>query len=77
MHVYREFVNGVFTVGFYDPAGEWHEIKDFERQEEAAYMVHFLNGGNHRSPGGYGPYHILRQPSTAFQEGKVTNANRP
>jgi len=36
---------GVWTVGFYDPAGKWHPESDHESREDAAKRVHYLNGG--------------------------------
>lgn len=34
-----------FTVGFYDPTGDWHPESDHDSPEEAAKRVRFLNGG--------------------------------
>ena len=45
-YVYEEREHGMYTVGFYDPEGKWHPESDHEYPEEAAYRVHFLNGGN-------------------------------
>ena len=46
MYVYLEFREyGVWTVGFYDPKGEWHPESDHESEIEAARRVHYLNGG--------------------------------
>ena len=42
------FINaelGLFTVGFYDPAGKWHPESDHEKRDDAAARVHYLNGG--------------------------------
>lgn len=36
---------GLWTVGFYDPAGEWHAETDYNSPEGAAARVHWLNGG--------------------------------
>jgi hypothetical protein len=36
----------LYTVGFYDPDGEWHPESDHEDSEDAAQRVHYLNGGS-------------------------------
>lgn len=36
----------LYTVGFYDPTGEWHPESDHQSDVEAAKRVHWLNGGN-------------------------------
>ena len=36
----------LFTVGFYDPAGNWEPESDHRTREAAAARVHYLNGGN-------------------------------
>lgn len=50
MWVYRQTENnhgvGCYTVGFYDPKGQWHTDGDFGSKREAAHRVNFLNGGN-------------------------------
>ena len=43
--VYIESEKGLWTVGFYDPSGEWHPESDHADREEAAKKVHYLNGG--------------------------------
>ena len=35
----------LFTVGFYDPKGNWHTDSDHESSESAARRVAWLNGG--------------------------------
>ena len=46
MYVYRQFKDaGVWTVGFYDPEGEWIPESDHTTTEDAAARVHYLNGG--------------------------------
>ena len=45
-YVYIKTESGVWTVGFYDPKGEWYPDTDYDTQEEAAKRVHWLNGGN-------------------------------
>lgn len=43
--VYKRSEPGLWTVGFYDPAGKWHPDSDHGTREEAAQRVHYLNGG--------------------------------
>ena len=43
--VYIETEPGVFTVGFYDPSGEWHSDSDHATRKAAASRVNYLNGG--------------------------------
>ena len=43
--VYIRSEPGLFTVGFYSPAGEWCTDSDHEDREAAARRVNFLNGG--------------------------------
>lgn len=46
MYIYREVErNRVWTVGFYDPKGEWHPESDWDSPEKAAERVNYLNGG--------------------------------
>lgn len=51
MYVYKqtEFQSkdgcDLYTVGYYDPAGEWHSESDHPTAKEAAQRVHYLNGG--------------------------------
>jgi len=46
MYVFlRSKYEPLWTVGFYDPKGEWHPESDHEREIEAARRVHYLNGG--------------------------------
>jgi len=35
----------LYTVGFYNPNGEWEPESDHETAEKAAERVHYLNGG--------------------------------
>lgn len=44
-YVYIESEPNLFTVGFYDPNGEWIPEHDCDTREEAARRVAFLNGG--------------------------------
>jgi hypothetical protein len=48
--VYIRSEPGVFTVGFYDPRGQWHADSDHPTSDEAAQRVHFLNGGRAEDP---------------------------
>jgi hypothetical protein len=48
MHVYRKTEKGLYTVGYYTISGgfqDWHPLKDFSKEYNAAAFVHFLNGG--------------------------------
>ena len=45
MWVYQSFEPGLWTVGFYNPDGTWCPEGDYGSAEEAAYQVHYLNGG--------------------------------
>ena len=46
MYVYiRSETHGIWTVGFYNPKGEWTPESDHDSAESAAERVHFLNGG--------------------------------
>ena len=44
MYVYIQSEPGLFTVGFYDPDGNWHPHQDFGSRNEAADEVARLNG---------------------------------
>lgn len=44
--IYERTEPGLYTVGFYDPKGNWHSDSDHASREEAAKRVHYLNGGN-------------------------------
>ena len=43
--VYKRTEPGVWTVGFYDPHGNWCPETDHVSRDEAARRVHWLNGG--------------------------------
>jgi hypothetical protein len=45
-YVYIQSEPNLYTVGFYDPYGNWHPDSDFSSREEAANRVHYLNGGS-------------------------------
>lgn len=42
--VYQKTEPRLYTVGYYDPKGEWHPESDFDNAEDAAKRVHYLNG---------------------------------
>jgi hypothetical protein len=47
--VYIKSEPGLWTVGFYEPNGEWHAESDYGATAEAAARVAWLNGGeSHR-----------------------------
>lgn len=44
MYVYIRSEPGLYTVGFYDPAGKWHAESDHDSESAAASRVAWLNG---------------------------------
>lgn len=46
-YVYRDFYkeSGCYTVGFYNPDGNWEPESDWPTRKEAEDRVHYLNGG--------------------------------
>ena len=46
MYVYIQSEKSLWTVGFYDPNGNWHPEADHESPEEAAKRVAWLNGNS-------------------------------
>lgn len=44
MYVYKQSEPYLWTVGFYDPKGNWCPESDCDRREEAAERVAWLNG---------------------------------
>ena len=48
MYVYIKSESCLWTVGFYDPQGQWHSESDWDTAGEAAARVHYLNGGAKR-----------------------------
>lgn len=50
----------LYTVGFYDPQGKWITDSDYNKAEEAAERVHYLNGGAESSTKGSSVYENLR-----------------
>ena len=49
MYVYIESEHNLWTVGFYDPNGEWQSESDHDDKEKAAERVHYLNGGRNET----------------------------
>ena len=49
MYVYIQSEPTLWTVGFYDPSGQWHPDSDHETPEAAADRVRHLNGGKDTS----------------------------
>lgn len=45
MYVYIKSEPQLYTVGFYDPAGQWHAESDWPSAVQASERVHWLNGG--------------------------------
>ena len=48
MYVYKQTERNpaLYTVGYYDPAGNWEPESDHSDKEKAARRVAFLNGAN-------------------------------
>ena len=46
MYVYIQSEPNLWTVGHYDPKGKWISESDWDSKREAAYRVHYLNGGD-------------------------------
>ena len=44
MWVYQKTESSLWTVGFYDPKGQWHSESDHDDPEKAALRVRWLNG---------------------------------
>lgn len=45
MWLYQKSECNLWTVGFYEPDGEWTAVTDHPFEDEAAERVHYLNGG--------------------------------
>lgn len=45
-YVYIKSGPNLWTVGFYDPQGNWHSESDHDSSEAAAKRVAYLNGAN-------------------------------
>jgi len=48
--VYIKSEPGLFTVGFYNPSGEWNPESDHDTADTAADRVAYLNGWAHLDP---------------------------
>ena len=46
MYVYIQTEPDLFTVGFYDPNGQWQPESDYNSRQEAADRAVWLNGGS-------------------------------
>ena len=46
MWVYKRTEPTVYTVGFFDPKGNWHSDRDYGTPNDAAERVSYLNGCN-------------------------------
>ena len=49
-YVYIQSEPTLWTVGFYDPKGEWHPDSDHEDREKAAERTAWLNGSRPTMP---------------------------
>ena len=45
MYIYINSEPGLWTVGYYNPAGKFIPESDHPSSQEAADRVHYLNGG--------------------------------
>ena len=45
MYVYKKSLMDLWSVGFYDPDGDYIRESEYDKEEEAADRVHYLNGG--------------------------------
>jgi len=46
MWVYIKSEPNLWTVGYYNPNGEWIPDSDHDEKYKASERVHYLNGGN-------------------------------
>lgn len=46
IYLKSESTPAIWTVGFYDPQGEWQPESDHDTAHDAAERVHYLNGGS-------------------------------
>ena len=46
MYVYKKTERWLYTVGFYDPQGQWHPESDHDNKDDAAKRVAWLNGSS-------------------------------
>ena len=47
-YVYIKSEPNLYTVGFYDPKGNWIAESDYENKDDAASRVAWLNGHNEK-----------------------------
>jgi hypothetical protein len=45
MYVYKKSLMDLWSVGFYDPDGDYMIESEYNKEGEAADRVHYLNGG--------------------------------
>ena len=45
IHSEHSATHDLYTVGFYDPNGEWQPESDWPTKDDAVKRVHYLNGG--------------------------------
>jgi len=50
MYVYIKTEPKLWTVGFYDPQGKFQPESDWDKRDDAAQRVAYLNGGNKTNP---------------------------
>lgn len=58
----------LYTVGFYDPGGNWQPESDHESSDEAAARARWLNGGSNPKPEGYGTIRTLADAACVIKE---------
>lgn len=46
MYVFIRTASDQWESGFYDPEGAWYAESEHDTKEDAAWRVHFLNGGS-------------------------------
>jgi len=46
IHTYLKSEPQLWTVGYYDPQGQWIPLQDFDTQQQAQAKVNYLNGGS-------------------------------
>ena len=63
MYVYIKTERQLYTVGFYDPQGEWHAESDHDTKESAANRVAWLNGSREVEDvfGSWGEYQYFKK----------------
>lgn len=46
MHVYRlNREDRLWTVGYFEPDGKWHPLRDYDNERAAMRLTNYLNGG--------------------------------